>query len=134
MISSNKAMEAIHAAEQKAKELGIAITTVIVDQHGVEVALKRMDDALVISPKFAYAKAYTSATLKFPTSALGDFDTPGKPYYGLTSLFSGTLTSIAGGVPVTKGDKVVGAVGVGGSADVSQDEMCAKAAAEVLNS
>jgi uncharacterized protein GlcG (DUF336 family) len=133
LISSDKALEAIKAAEKKAKDLGITISTVVVDDHGVVIAEKRMDGALVISPDFAYAKAYTSAVLKMPTSGLGEYAAPEKPYFGINDLFGGKLTTIAGGVPVMKGEKVVGAIGVGGSADVSQDEECAKAAAGALS-
>ena len=133
MITSSKAMEAIAAAEAQAKKLDLAITTVVVDNYGVVIAEKRMDGALIISPDFAYAKAFTSATLKVPTSALGAYAAPEKPYYGITDLFGGKLTSIAGGLPVLKGDQCIGAVGVGGSADVTQDEECAKAAVEALS-
>jgi len=132
MITANKALKAVEAAEAKAKELGIAITTCVVNEHGTVIATLKMDGSLVVSPKFAYTKAYTSATLKFPTSALGAYSAPNKPYYGLTSLDGGRYTAIAGGLPIQEGDKVVGAVGVGGSADVSQDEECAKAAVAAL--
>jgi uncharacterized protein GlcG (DUF336 family) len=132
MISSSNAMEAIGAAEQKATELGVSVTICVVDEHGVQIATKRMDGALTISPKFAQAKAYTSATLRAATSSLSVYATEGKPYFGLTSLFDGKLTVIAGGIPVMEGESVIGAVGVGGSADVSQDEACAQAAVRVL--
>lgn len=132
MIHSGDALKAIQAAEEKAVELGVAVTISVVDEHGVQVATKRMDGALTISPKFAQAKAYTSATLRAATSSLSGYATEGKPYFGLTSLFDGKLTVIAGGIPVKSGDTVVGAVGVGGSADVSQDELCAQAAVDVL--
>ena len=132
MILSANALTAINAAEKKAEELGVTVTISVVDEHGVQVAAKRMDGALTISPKFAQAKAYTAATLRAATSSLSAYATEGKPYFGLTSLFDGKLTVIAGGIPVFVGETVVGAVGVGGSADVSQDEKCAQAAVDVL--
>jgi uncharacterized protein GlcG (DUF336 family) len=132
MITSNKALEAIKASEEIAKKLGITITTTVVDEHGSIVAVKRMDGAFVVSPQISYTKAYTSATLGFPTAALAAFTAPGKPFYGLENMKGGKFTSIDGGIPVKSGDKVIGAVGVGGSIDVSQDDQCAKAAAAVL--
>lgn len=132
MITSDKALLAITAAEKKATELGVAVTIAVVDEHGVMIATKRMDGALTISPRFAYAKAFTAASLRVPTSGLSSYATEGKPYFGLTSLFDGELTVIAGGIPVLSDGVVVGAVGVGGSADVSQDDDCAKVAVAEL--
>lgn len=132
MIKSDKAYDAVKAGEKKAAELGVMVCITVVDEHGTPIVLKRMDGAFVISPDFAYSKAYTSAMLKMPTSGFGEFVTPGAPYYGMTSMLGGKLCTISGGVPVTDGNKVVGAVGVGGSPDVSQDEEVAKAVLEAL--
>ena len=133
MITLKKAKEAIEASEAKAQELGVSVTTVVADEHGVVIALSRMDGAFTVSPDFARAKAFTSATLGFPTDKLAGFTGEGKPYFGLTDLASGEFTTIAGGVPVMKDGKLIGGVGVGGSADVGQDAMCAEAAAKALN-
>lgn len=124
--------KAIEASEAKAKGLGIAVSTAIVDEYGDLVAFSRMDGAIKISPKFALAKAYSSGTLGMATADMAPYATPGKPYYGMDALFGGELTTIAGGLPVKEGDKLIGGIGVGGSADVSQDAECAKAALEVL--
>jgi uncharacterized protein GlcG (DUF336 family) len=132
MITLQKARQAVDAAEKKAVELGVAVTTVVVDEHGTLIAVSRMDEALVISPKFASAKAYTSATLGFPTHALEPFAAQDKPYFGINTLFGGELTTIAGGLPVMMSGKRVGAVGVGGSADTQQDMMCAQEAVKIL--
>lgn len=132
MITLNKAKKALEAAENKAKELGIAVTTVIADEHGTVIAMSRMDGAFTVSPDFARTKAFTSATLGFPTENLSAFTGEGKPYFGLTNLAGGEFTTIAGGIPVKMKDKVVGAVGVGGSTDTNQDAACAKEAVTVL--
>jgi corrinoid adenosyltransferase len=132
MITLKKAKLALEASEKKAEELGTAVTTVIVDEHGSVIAASRMDEALYISPMFAYTKAYTAANLKMPTDDLSHYATEGKPYFGLNTILAGQLTTMAGGVPVAKVGKVIGGVGVGGSQDVSQDQECALAAKKVL--
>ena len=132
MITLEKAQKALEAAEKKAKELGTAVTTTIVDEHGTLIAAGRMDGAIPVSPKFSYAKAYTSAVLGAPTADLAPFTVEGKPYFGCTCAFGGELMVIAGGLPVKDGGKIVGGVGVGGSMDVGKDADCAKAAVAVL--
>jgi len=132
MITLEKAKKALEASEKKATELGIAVTTVIVDEHGEHIALSRMDGALVVSPSFAFSKAYTAAVLKMPTDAIAPYAISGKPYYGLNTLLGGKMTSISGGAPVTMHGKVVGGVGVGGSADTAQDTLCAQEAVKAL--
>lgn len=121
----------IESSEAKAKSLNLAVSTIVVDEHGVIISMSRMDGALYISPKIAYAKAYTAALLKVPTDGLANYVGEGKPYQDVTSLFSGELTCIAGGIPVLENGIVVGAVGVGGSMDVSQDAQCAQVATTI---
>lgn len=134
MISLEKAKKAIAASEAKAKELGITVSTAIVDDYGTLTAFSRMDGALHISPKFSEAKAFTSASLGLPSGDVAAYAADGKPYFSINTSFGGELMVIPGGIPVKENGKVVGAVGVGGSLDVSQDVECAKAAVAVLES
>ncbi len=134
MITLAKAKKALEAAEKKARELGVAITTVIVDDHGSMICVSRMDGAIPISPRFAYEKAFTSASLGMPSESLAAYAKEGKPYFGITDILGGELTTIAGGLPVKINGKLVGGVGVGGSYDVKQDAECAQEAVKVLES
>lgn len=132
MITLEKAKKAIEASEKKAKELGISVSTAVVDDYGIIIALSKMDGALNVSPNFAQAKALTSASFGMPSGDIAQYAVEGKPYFGLNEAFGGKFMVIAGGVPVKKDNKVIGAIGVGGSMDVNQDLECAKSAVEVL--
>ncbi len=134
MLKLDQVKKALEASERKAQELGIAVTTAIVDEHGTLLAASRMDNAIVISPRFAFAKAYTSASLGMPSEALASYAEEGKPYFGITNLFSGELTSIAGGMPIMMNNQLVGGVGVGGSQDPKQDALCAEEAVKAFQS
>lgn len=132
MLTLSKAKKALEVSEEKAKKLGVAVATVILDTQGSVVAASRMDGAIPISPKFAYTKAYTSASLGIPSEGLAEYAKEGKPYFGISSIFGGKLTPIAGGAPIKINGEIVGGVGVGGSMDVSQDAQCAQEAVKIL--
>jgi len=131
MMTLNRAQKMIEASETKAKELGIAITTAVVDEHGTLVALSKMNGALLVSPQFAQSKAFTSAHLGVATSGLAEYAQEGNPYFGINTMMNGIFTPIAGGLPVKSDNKVIGGIGVGGSMDPKQDEMCAQAGLDV---
>jgi len=132
MITLQQAKKAVEAAEKKAAELEVQITTVVADEHGTIILMSRMDGAFTVSPEYAFAKAYSSATLGFSTEDLAKYSGEGKPYFGLNEIKPGYLTTIAGGLPVLKEGKRQGGVGVGGSVDVNQDIECAKEAIKIL--
>ena len=132
IITLEKAKKALEASEKKAKELGVSVSTTVVDEHGIQIAASKMEGAFYISPRFSFEKAFTAANLMMATGDLLAFAADNKPYFGVNTLFGGQLTAIAGGLPVKDGDKVIGAVGVGGSADTAQDVECAKEAVKVL--
>ncbi len=96
-----KVRRAIEAAEAKAKQLGIAVSIAVVDEYGDLVGFHRMEGAIKISPKFAIAKAYTAGTIGLATEDIAKYSGEGKPYHGITDLFGGELTTIAGGYPVS---------------------------------
>lgn len=132
MITLDKALKAIDGAIKQAEDLKEKVTVTVVDKYGVMVASQKMDGALVISPKFAMAKAYTSAVLCLATADIAKYATPGQPYYGTTSAFEGELMVIPGGIPIVDRGEVVGAIGVGGSHDVGKDVACAQAGLEAF--
>jgi len=133
MLTLEIAQKIVNRTLDRARELQISVSVAVVDTHGTLVAFSRMDGALTISPKFATTKAFTAATLRMPTDGIAPYAESGKPYAGLHAIFGGELTTIAGGVPIVINGIVVGAIGVGGSADVSQDLACAKHGLEAIN-
>lgn len=133
MLTLEKALQAAQSSIEEAKKLGITISVSIVDASGIEVVGLKMDNTLPVSPDFAFAKAYTSATLQLPTAGIAEYAVAGKPYYGTTSLFEGKFTVIAGGFPIEEDGKVIGGIGVGGSHDVNQDVVCAQAGLNIFS-
>jgi len=132
LLTLEKAKKALEAAEKKAAELNIKVSVVIVDESGVIIAIHRMDGAVSVSPMFATAKAYTSGTLGLPTGEIAKYAGPDKPYYGVSDLDGGKLTTVTGGLPIVIAGKLSGGIGVGGSYDVTEDLACAQAGVDSI--
>lgn len=133
MLNLEQASKAIETVVARAKELKTLVSVAVVDHTGNLIAFNRMDGALPISTKFAQAKALTSASLGMSTDDLAQYSTDGKPYFGLNNAFGGELMCIAGGLPIMQGGKLVGGIGVGGSADVSQDKLLAESGVKAVS-
>ena len=121
------AKKLIESAEAEAKSLGVSMVITILDEGGNLIAKYRMDDAWLASIDISQNKAWTSVALKMPTSNLADVTVPNTELYGLTTTNNGRIVVFGGGIPLVKDGKVIGAVGVSGSA-VPNDVKVAEAA------
>ena len=125
------AKKLIDGAEKEAKKIDVPMVISVIDEGGNLIAVHRMDDAWLASIDIAQNKAWTSVALKMPTSNLAEATVPNAELYGLTATNQGRIVVFGGGIPLEKGGKVVGAVGVSGGA-VAQDVQVAEAAVQVF--
>jgi len=131
-ISLSAAEKAIDAATAKALEIGQPMNIAVVDDGGHLVAFVRMDGAIKASIDISIRKARTSILMNMPTSALMPKVQPGAELYGLEQT-SGGMVIFGGGIPLTNGDVVIGAIGVS-AGTVEQDVSVAEVGAAAVNS
>ncbi len=118
-IDDAKKMAAAALAEAKKNNWNVAIA--IVDTHGFLVYYEMMDDTQTASALIAVEKAKTAAMFRRPSRVFEDFSAKRVAILGLPGA-----TPITGGVPIMKGGKVLGGIGVSGVTS-DQDEQIAKA-------
>jgi glc operon protein GlcG len=117
----------LSAAEAKAAAMGLKVTIVVVDPAGVPIVSARMDDASLVGPEIALAKAKTAAGFRQPTKVMQQRLMEPEGLRMLTL----PATLVDGAVPVKAGAAVVGAVGVSGATS-AQDGEIAEAGAAVV--
>jgi glc operon protein GlcG len=122
MITLQRALDLIAAGEADASRQGLNLAFAVVDQGGHLVALHRMDGAPWIAPEVAIGKAWTAAAYQAPSAAQGE---KMKELHAFSSAISaathGRFTPQIGGLPITDGDTVIGAMGASGGTG-QQDE------------
>ncbi|NED77662.1 heme-binding protein [Streptomyces sp. SID9944] len=124
--------EALVAAARRAAEAaGVAVSVTVLDAGGHLLAFRRDDWAVLISGETSTRKAYTALQLDAPTADLVAAVQPGAPFHTLPTALDRPLLFIAGGVPVRRDGRLIGAVGVGGGAP-EQDHGFAATAVETL--
>ena len=128
MLTLNDARTIIAAAEKKAEEIGQPMNIAIADAGGNLIAHVRMDNAWLGSIDISIKKAYTSRAFDIATKDLATHSQSGGQFFGIHASNDGRIMIFAGGIPLKKDGKVVGAIGVsGGSGD--QDHAVAEAGA-----
>src|SRR3954469_18875819 len=95
------------------------------------VAHVRMDKAWIGSVDIAINKAWTSRAFDISTKELAELSQSGDQFFGIHASNHGRVMIFAGGVPLKRGDEVVGAVGVSGGMG-KQDQAVAEAGAEAF--
>ncbi|MFJ5831871.1 heme-binding protein [Streptomyces sp. NPDC093089] len=122
----------ISAAQRAAEAAGVTVSVTVLDAGGHLLAFRRDDRAVLVSGETSTRKAYTALQLNAPTADLVDLVKPEGPFHTLSTALDRPLLFIAGGVPVHRDGRLVGAVGVGGGAP-EQDDAFARTAVEELS-
>ncbi|MER7730428.1 heme-binding protein [Streptomyces erythrochromogenes] len=121
----------VAAARTAAEAAGATVSVTVLDAGGHLLAFRRDDRAVLISGETSTRKAYTALQLDAPTADLADAVRPEGPFHTLPTALDRPLLFIAGGLPVHRDGRLIGAVGVGGGAP-DQDHAFAGAALDAL--
>lgn len=132
-IRLEEARNIIAAAQKKAEELGQPMNVAVVDEGGNLLAFERMQNAWLGSIDIAQKKAWTSRAFDIATGDLGKHSQSGDQFFGIHASNNGKVMIFAGGVPLKRDGKVVGAVGVSGGSG-AQDQAVAEAGAQAFSS
>ena len=100
----------------------------VADEGGNLVAHVRMDGAWIGGVYSSIKKAYTSLAFDISTKDLAEHSQSGGQFFGIHASNSGRIMIFAGGIPLKRNGKVVGAVGVSGGSG-EQDHSVAEAGA-----
>jgi glc operon protein GlcG len=124
-LTSDDAWRMITASQDKARELGILISTAIVDAEGRLCAFARMDGAGWGSIEVAQAKAFTAALFRRDGTDVQQI--PAATVASLSNIFGRGLIASASITPLLDGDQLIAGIGCSGASD-DQDAECAHAA------
>lgn len=111
-------LERAWALVERAVEAGqaqnVKVAVAVVDAGGNQIAGARMDGAGFLALASAIKKARTAATLGHPTQAIATMASK-DPIMQSALTGQPEMLLLAGGVPLTDGDELVGAIGVAGA-------------------
>jgi uncharacterized protein GlcG (DUF336 family) len=131
MVTLQEARKIIAAAEKKAQKLGQPMNIAVADAGGNLVSHVRMDGAWLGSIDISIKKAFTARAFDIATKDLAEPAQPGGQFYGIHASNDGKIMIFAGGIPLKRGGKVVGAIGVSGGSG-EQDQAVAEAGAKAF--
>lgn len=124
------AVSIISKAEKKASEINVPMVITVVDDGGNMTAQHRMDDALLAGISISYSKAYTAVALRASTAEAASDILPGQSLYGLQQTHPGRFCIFAGGIPIWRNGRCIGAVGVSGGS-TEEDQLVAEFASSL---
>jgi glc operon protein GlcG len=128
-LGASDAKLVIAAAAAEARRLGAPGAAIaVVDAGGHLVALERLDGTFPAASAVSIEKARTAAVFRRPTQDFENAINGGRP----ALLGNWVMLPLQGGVPLERGSRVVGAIGVSGAANAQQDNEIAKVAVGAL--
>lgn len=128
MMTLADARRVTAAAEKKAQAIGQPMNIAVVDEGGNLVSHVRMDGAWIGSIDISINKAFTARAFDISTKDLSVHSQSGGQFFGIHVSNHGRVMIFAGGIPLKRDGKVVGAIGVSGGMG-EQDQAVAEAGA-----
>ena len=129
-MTPDTALKAAHHAIEACRAQDYQVAVAVVDRAGLIQVLLRDRYAGAHTIEVASNKAWTAASFRTPTSALGAETQPGRPMSGLRSL--PRFLAAGGGLTIEAGGRILGAIGVSGAPNGEADEACAKAGIKAI--
>jgi len=115
-VNLEQARRAIAAAVAEARRINVPMAISVADTSGNLVAFEKMDNTQTASIVVAQNKAVSAAMYRRPTKAFQDALAAGGANLRILTLPN--AIAVEGGVPLTQGGRIIGAIGVsGGSPD-----------------
>lgn len=115
-LTTQDAEALLQAARAAAEAAGVTAAISVLDAGGHLLAFRRDDRAVLIAGETSTRKAFTALQLDALTADLVDAVQPGGAFHTLPTALDRPLLFLAGGVPVHRDGRLVGAIGVGGGA------------------
>ena len=130
-VTLTEARRVCDAAISKAQDMGIEIAVSVVDSATHLVTTQRMDGALALAVEGSRGKAVASVIFGQPSGELEE-RAQRPTFRALEIQMGGRVIMGQGAVPITRGDDIIGACGVGGGTP-QQDEECARAGVAAID-
>lgn len=126
-MSLDTALAAAQASIDQCRKEGVQVTVTVIDRGGHPQVVLRDVLAMDVSIPISRDKAYTAMSFNSPTGGLeGRF----KGAYGVPKT-KGLLLA-RGGLPISAGGTIFGAIGVSGAPSGETDEKCAQAGVDAI--
>ncbi len=129
-LTVETALRAAQAALASCRKAGYQVGVAVTDRSGVLQVYLRDRFAGAHTVEVAARKAWTAASFRITTTALGVETQAGRPMSGLRQ--SPGILAIGGGLPIEAAGAVIAAIGVSGAPGGEADDACAKAGIDAI--
>lgn len=130
MLPSGLALEAASATLEACQRQGHRVTVTVVDSTGLPKVILRGDGAGVHTVDASRRKAYTALSMRSSTLQLDERVRNTPAATGIRDIDQ--LLVLAGGLPISVANDVIGGIGVGGAPGGHLDEACAQAGVDKI--
>jgi uncharacterized protein GlcG (DUF336 family) len=125
LLTPETALKAVNAALADCRKRGFQVAVAVVDRSGNAQALIRDRHAGPHTVQTAIDKGYTAISFRTDTLEFAKLTQPGQAASGIRQI--PRVIAVGGGVQISGGGSLMGAIGVSGAPTGADDEACAKA-------